>query len=79
VIEGVEIVIDNSKWVHVFLAGTKAEKGRLLTAGGRVLVVVGLGHSYKHAKNAANAALDMIKFEGEYHRTDIADEVIYQG
>lgn len=76
VIEGVEIVIDASKWVHVFLAGTKAEGGRLLTAGGRVLVVVGLGHSYKHAKSAANEAVGLIKFEGEYHRNDIADEVI---
>ncbi len=63
-------------FAYVFHAGTKKEDHRVVTSGGRVLTVVGFGQDYEYAKNAASVAVGMIKFEGEYHRTDIGDEAI---
>ena len=54
-----------------FHAGTALANGKLATAGGRVLCVVGLGDSVKMAQNRAYAAADMIHFEGAQYRRDI--------
>ncbi len=54
-----------------FHAGTALAEGKLATAGGRVLCVVGLGDSVKMAQNRAYAATDMIHFEGAQYRRDI--------
>jgi len=54
-----------------FHAGTALAEGKLTTAGGRVLCVVGLGDSVKMAQNRAYAATDMIHFQGAQYRRDI--------
>jgi phosphoribosylamine---glycine ligase len=54
-----------------FHAGTTLTDGKLTTAGGRVLCVVGLGDSVRMAQNQAYAATDMIHFEGAQYRRDI--------
>ena len=61
----------------VFHAGTTAnEKGDVLTNGGRVLCVVGLGDNVAQAKAKAYSALEKISFDGMQYRKDIADKAI---
>lgn len=55
----------------VFHAGTRAEGDRLLTAGGRVIAVTGLGDGPEAARAAAYAAADSIEWEGRALRRDI--------
>lgn len=56
----------------VFHAGTRAEDGRIVTAGGRVLTVVGMGATLAEARERAYAGVRCIEFEGMHYRTDIA-------
>jgi phosphoribosylamine--glycine ligase len=58
--------------VEVTHAGTAARDGELVTAGGRVLNVTGLGEDPGAARDAAYAAADMVQFEGRQLRRDIA-------
>ena len=62
--------------VMVFQAGTKDDDGDIVTAGGRVLGVTALGKTVADAKARAYEAVDMIKFDGAYCRSDIADKAI---
>jgi phosphoribosylamine--glycine ligase len=58
--------------VLVFHAGTRRlDEGKLLTAGGRVLGVTGLGSTLRAARRAAYEATRMIRFSGMHVRTDI--------
>ncbi len=58
-------------------AGTRRDpEGRLLTSGGRVLDVVGLGESVTAAAERSRAAAEAIGFEGKYFRRDIAHREI---
>jgi phosphoribosylamine--glycine ligase len=54
-----------------FHAGTTEVDGKLLTSGGRVLCVVGLGDNVKMAQKQAYEAVDRIAFEGMQFRRDI--------
>lgn len=59
--------------VHVLHAGTATgDDGRLVTAGGRVLSVVGTGADVAAARDAAYAGVAAITIDGGQHRTDIA-------
>ena len=59
--------------VVVLHAGTKRdERGTLVSAGGRVLDVVAVGHDLAGARRAAYEAVDLIELEGSHHRRDIA-------
>ncbi|HEY8544790.1 MAG TPA: phosphoribosylamine--glycine ligase [Acidimicrobiales bacterium] len=59
----------------VFCAGVAAdEEGRLVTAGGRVLNVTGFGETIAEARERAYAAVKLISWPGEHHRSDIAEE-----
>ncbi|HVR33888.1 MAG TPA: phosphoribosylamine--glycine ligase [Acidimicrobiia bacterium] len=58
--------------VLVFHAGTRRDGKRLLTAGGRVLSVVGMGADSTEARAAAYAAAEAITFRGKRFRRDIA-------
>ena len=44
----------------------------MVTAGGRVLSVTGLGATIGEARARAYEAVSQIRFEGTTHRTDIA-------
>jgi phosphoribosylamine--glycine ligase len=61
--------------VHVLHAGTRADDGVLVSAGGRVLSVVGLGDGVQAARAAAYRGVAEIRLDGEQHRTDIAATV----
>ncbi len=67
------------KDVHVFHAGTTEKDGVVVTAGGRVINVVGLGATIKEARDRANAACAKIKFAGAFYRHDIGDRVLKKG
>ena len=54
-----------------FHAGTTQADGKLLTNGGRVLCVVGLGDSVKMAQKQAYETVDRIHFDGAQFRRDI--------
>jgi phosphoribosylamine---glycine ligase len=57
----------------VFHAGTARESsGDIVTAGGRVLAVTGLGPDWSSAREKAYGAARSIRFEGAHFRTDIA-------
>ena len=58
----------------VFHAGTKAENGKVLTNGGRVLAVTSYGNNIHEAVATSNAAIEKIDFEGKYYRKDIGWE-----
>lgn len=61
--------------VVVFHAGTALAEGRLVTAGGRVLSVVGRGGSIDEARRVAYAAAERITFAGACYRRDIGAEL----
>ena len=54
-----------------FHAGTRIEDGQLVTSGGRVLCVVGLGDSVRIAQKLAYETVDQIHFNGAQFRRDI--------
>ena len=54
-----------------FHAGTQQIDGNLVTSGGRVLCVVGLGDSIKMAQKQAYDTVDQIRFNGAQFRRDI--------
>jgi phosphoribosylamine--glycine ligase len=56
----------------VFQAGTALRDGELVTNGGRVLSVVGLGRDVAEAGARAYDAADLIQFAGKQMRRDIA-------
>jgi phosphoribosylamine---glycine ligase len=58
--------------VEVTHAGTALRDGRLVTAGGRVLGLTGLGDDPDSARAAAYAAAEMVEFPGRQLRRDIA-------
>lgn len=59
--------------VHVLHAGTAAgPDGSVVSAGGRVLSVVGTGPDLAAARAAAYAGVERIVLDGSHHRSDIA-------
>ncbi|MFZ1062474.1 MAG: phosphoribosylamine--glycine ligase [Acidimicrobiales bacterium] len=63
--------------VSVYHAGTEADqRGRFLTAGGRVLAITGVGDSIRHARERAYEGASLVTFEGRVMRSDIALAVI---
>jgi phosphoribosylamine--glycine ligase len=57
--------------VHVFHAGTARVGADVVTAGGRVLTVSGLGQTLPRALEHAYAAARLIHFDGMHYRGDI--------
>ena len=66
--------IDNAEilpGVVVFHAGTKQADGQLITSGGRVLGVTGIGATLQEALDHAYNGVECIHFEGARYRKDI--------
>ena len=55
----------------VYHAGTKAENGKYLTAGGRVLGVSAVGKDLEEALGKSYDCVKKISFENMHYRTDI--------
>jgi phosphoribosylamine--glycine ligase len=56
----------------VFHAGTALQDGRVVTSGGRVLGVTGLGSDLRAAVANAYAAVEKISWNNAFYRKDIA-------
>ncbi len=69
-ITGLDKAAENSG-VAVFHAGTKEASGKIVTAGGRVLVVSALEKSFELAREKAYKAARDIQFEKAHYRSDI--------
>ena len=61
----------NNENVKVFHAGTANNNDDIVTAGGRVLCVTGLGESVTQAQAEAYKSLNKISYEGMFYRKDI--------
>jgi phosphoribosylamine--glycine ligase len=62
--------------LFVFHAGTAATDGKVVTAGGRVLGVTGLGASVKDAIDRAYQGVGKICWEGVQFRKDIGAKAL---
>jgi len=62
--------------VVVFHAGTKKSGNKILSSGGRVLGVTGIGETIKEAINKTYQAVGKISFEGMHYRKDIGRRAI---
>jgi phosphoribosylamine---glycine ligase len=62
--------------VEVTHAGTARRDGEVVTAGGRVLNVTGLGPTAAEARRRAYDAAELISFDGRQMRTDIAARAV---
>ncbi len=74
-IGGVEVA--GATGALVFHAGTALRHGELVSAGGRVLNVVGTGDSVAEARDQAYAAVEQIDFPGAHYRTDVAARAVH--
>jgi len=74
-IAGVEAA-DAIPGVSVLHAGTAIRDGRLVTAGGRVLTVVGQGQDFPEAIARAYAGVLQISFDGMQYRRDIGRKAL---
>ena len=60
----------------VFHAGTAMRDGQLVTSGGRILNVTGLGDSLEEARTRAYEGCERISFRGARYRRDIAAKAV---
>jgi phosphoribosylamine--glycine ligase len=73
----IDNIPDDSDDMIVFHAGTAFnEQGQVVTNGGRVLCVVGLGDSVKMARLSAYRLADLIRFSGKQLRRDIGNKAL---
>ncbi|WP_291130368.1 phosphoribosylamine--glycine ligase [Flavobacterium sp. UBA7682] len=70
--KGFEITgIENVEDSLVFHAGTKIENGKIVTNGGRVLVVTSFGDNFQEAIKKSYQNIDKLHFDKMYFRKDI--------
>lgn len=62
--------------VTVFHAGTATRDGKLVTGGGRVLGVTAVGDTIRKAIELGYRAVEKIRWEGAYYRTDIGKRAL---
>jgi phosphoribosylamine--glycine ligase len=74
---GVAIELPETDQSIVFHAGTKITDAGLVTSGGRVLAVTGMGKSLQDAIAKSNQTAEEITFEGKYFRRDIGFDLEY--
>jgi phosphoribosylamine---glycine ligase len=55
----------------LFHAGTEQKNGQILSSGGRVMAVTGIGPDLARAAQQAYAAVGRVHFEGMHYRKDI--------
>jgi phosphoribosylamine--glycine ligase len=64
---------------QIFHAGTKADNGRILANGGRVLNVCAIGRTVGEAQRQAYAAVDRINWPDGFCRRDIGKRAVERG
>ncbi len=76
IIEGLGEVAQ-MKDIFVFHAGTALKEGQMVTQGGRVLGVTGLGKDIPEAIERTYQAVKKISWEGVHYRTDIGKKALH--
>ena len=76
VIAGLDDAVQHTK---VFHAGTAYKDGRIVTNGGRVLCVVGMGESIADAQQSAYRRAEKLKWRAMYYRRDIGFRTLQKG
>ncbi|MEO8589575.1 MAG: phosphoribosylamine--glycine ligase [Flavobacteriales bacterium] len=71
---GLELVRE----AYVFQAGTALKADRLVTNGGRILSVTGMGKDLESAIASAYRSVGLIAFDGKYVRSDIGHDLVKQ-
>ncbi len=72
VVSGLDTVRDEDMYcIH---AGTKEDNGSIVTAGGRVLGMMGRGDTLEDAINKAYEGAEKVSFEGAFYRKDIGQK-----
>ncbi len=66
--------LEGGKRTIVFHAGTKRIEDRIVTSGGRVLGVTGLGDTLLEAQKRAYYGIGLIHFPGMHYRRDIGEK-----
>jgi phosphoribosylamine--glycine ligase len=74
-IEGIEDAA-SLEGVAVFQAGTALRDGALVSSGGRVLGVTGVGRDLREAIDRAYLGVRAVRFEGAHYRTDIGHRAL---
>ena len=74
--KGAEIKGSESVDATIYHMGTAEREGKLVTAGGRVMMVVGRGADLAEAREMAHRAIDQIECEALFHRRDIGHKVL---
>lgn len=69
---GGELTLTPSGDATIYHAGTSRSDNRLLSSGGRVLTVTGIGSSLSEARDKAYREISEISLEGSFYRSDIA-------
>jgi len=75
-IEGVDAAA-SVPGVSVCHAGTAMRDGQLVTGGGRVLTIVGIGSDFRQAIERAYAGVAKIRFDGMQYRRDIGKKAMH--
>ena len=57
--------------IKVFHSGTEILDGNLITSGGRVLTISGIGESKDVLRNDIYKKMSQVKFDGKHYRNDI--------
>ncbi len=73
---GFEITYDMDLQAEIYVAGAKAQDGRLYTAGGRVLGVVCTADTLSQAVKNAYRETEKVHFENSYCRSDIGRKAL---
>lgn len=68
--------IDSNTKALVFHAGTRQEEDNILTNGGRVIAVTGIGNSIEDALNNAYSVSNTISWKGKKFRKDIGQDLL---
>lgn len=74
--KGYEIKLPNAHESLIYHMGTSVKDGELVTAGGRVLMTVGLASDLEKARDIALKDADAIKCDSLFFRTDIGKAVL---
>ena len=77
--KGYEITVDADIDGKVFVAGAKAENGKLLTNGGRVLGVTATAPTLKEAIDKSYKAVEKVHFGNAFYRHDIGAKAMKAG
>ncbi|MEP1094025.1 MAG: phosphoribosylamine--glycine ligase [Cyclobacteriaceae bacterium] len=77
--KGHEISIGDAKMVLPFHAGTTINAGKLVTNGGRVLALTGLGKNLAESLGKCYSCVDEVNWEGKKFRSDIGFDLTNLG